>query len=204
MKIICVGRNYAEHAAELGNAVPENPILFMKPATALLKDNRPFYHPEFSQDIHHEIELVFRISKNGKSIAPQFAHKYYDAVTLGIDFTARDLQQNCKTKGLPWEIAKAFDNSAVLGEWIDIAKAKAENPNFGFQMTKNQQVVQQGDAGQMIHNIDNLIAYISQFFTLQTGDLIYTGTPKGVSKISIGDTYEGFFANQKLFSCEIK
>jgi acylpyruvate hydrolase len=204
MKIICIGRNYAAHAAELNNPIPETPLIFMKPDTAVLKDGKAFYHPDFSNDIHHEIELVLRISKSGKKIEPEFAHKYYDQITVGIDLTARDLQSKCKEKGHPWEIAKAFDHSAVLGEFIPLSELKNENGHYDFSMTKNGQTVQKGNSSNMLTSFDQMISYVSQFFTLQVGDLIFTGTPEGVSKIEIGDVLEGFIADRKLLHCEVK
>jgi 2-keto-4-pentenoate hydratase/2-oxohepta-3-ene-1,7-dioic acid hydratase in catechol pathway len=200
MKIFCIGRNYSEHAKELNNEVPENPVVFMKPATALLKDNQPFFHPEWTKDLHFETELVFRISKQGKYIKEKFAHKYYDKISVGIDFTARDLQAYQKAKGLPWEIAKAFDNSAVIGSFSDY-EHKADGINFS--MKKNGEQVQIGNTNQMLFSIDKLIEYISQFFTLQIGDLVYTGTPAGVGAIKIGDKLEGFLEGEKVFECQI-
>ena len=203
MKIICIGRNYGEHAKELGNALPEKPIIFLKPQTALLKDNKPFYIPEWSTDLHYETELVLKICKQGKYIEEKFAHKYYDEVSLGIDFTARDLQAQQKAKGLPWEIAKAFDNSAVLGEVKKISESdKAKG--FRFQLLLNGTQVQDGNTDDMIFSFAKIIAYASQFFTLQVGDLIYTGTPAGVGAVKIGDRLEGFLEGEKLFDFEIK
>lgn len=201
MKIICVGRNYADHAKELSNAVPTKPILFMKPSTALLSDGRPFYHPDFSENIHHEIELVVKIKKNGKNINPKFAKDYYDEIGLGIDFTARDLQDQLKEKGQPWEIAKSFDNSAVLGGFV---KVDSLPDDIRFKLLKNGDTVQQGSSTDMIFDIDFLITYISKFFTLQVGDLIYTGTPAGVGKVVIGDKLEGYMGEEKLLGCEVK
>lgn len=201
MKIICVGRNYADHAKELSNAVPTQPILFMKPSTALLTEGRPFYHPSFSENIHHEIELVVKIKKNGKSIHPKFAHDYYDEVGLGIDFTARDLQDKLKEKGQPWEIAKAFDHSAVQGGFVKVDDLPAD---IEFSLEKNGIKVQEGHASDMIFDFNFLITYISKYFTLQVGDLIYTGTPAGVGKVSIGDNLTGFIGEQKLLQCEVK
>lgn len=201
MKIICVGRNYADHAKELSNAVPTKPILFMKPSTALLTDGRPFYHPDFSENIHHEIELVVKIKKNGKNINPKFAKDYYDEIGLGIDFTARDLQDQLKEKGQPWEIAKAFDNSAVLGGFV---KVDSLPDDIKFKLLKNGETVQQGSSTDMIFDVDFLITYISKFFTLQVGDLIYTGTPAGVGKVVIGDKLEGYIGEEKLLQCEVK
>lgn len=201
MKIFCIGRNYSEHAKELNNAVPENPVVFMKPATALLKDNQPFYYPEFTKDLHYETELVLRICKQGKCIKEKFAHKYYDQIGLGIDFTARDLQTYQKAKGLPWEIAKAFDHSAVIGKLFP-------KENFAlplhFSLQLNGTEVQKGNSADMLYSFDILIEYISQFFTLQAGDLIYTGTPAGVGAVKIGDRLEGFLETEKVFNFEIK
>jgi acylpyruvate hydrolase len=205
MKIICVGRNYAEHAAELNNPIPATPLLFMKPATALLRDGKPFFYPEFSKDIHYELELVIKIAKSGKHIEKKFAHKYYNEITVGIDFTARDLQDECKKKGLPWEIAKAFDGSAVLGNFIGIDEvAKDEGNNIVFSLQKNETIVQNGNSKDMLTDIDGLIAYASRYFTLQVGDLLYTGTPKGVAAIQIGDTLTGYIGEKALLSCNIK
>lgn len=202
MKIFCVGRNYAEHARELGNELPEDPVIFGKPETALLKNNEPFYLPDFSNDVHHEVELVLKISKTGKKIQEKFAANYYQYIHLGIDFTARDLQSKLKSKGLPWELAKGFDGSAVLGEGISVSELDLSNLNFS--LTKNGQLVQQGNTKQMIYGFNKIISFISQYFTLKTGDLIYTGTPAGVGKVAIGDVLEGFIENKKMFICEIK
>ncbi len=202
MKIICIGRNYAAHAKELNNDIPEEPVIFMKPKTALLIGN-DFYYPEFTKDIHYECELVVKIAKNGKHIQEKFARKYYKEMTVGIDFTARDLQQKQKDKGLPWEIAKAFDNSAVVGKFIPIDEDSNLN-DIDFELKLNNATVQNGNTNAMIFNIDKIIAYISQFFTLHTGDLIFTGTPPGVGSIRINDTLEGFLMKQKLFEVKIK
>lgn len=202
MKILCVGRNYSEHAKELGNAVPENPVIFSKPDTALIKNNEPFYHPDFSQDIHHEVELVIKISKMGKKIQPKFARNYFTEIGLGIDFTARDVQSKLKEKGLPWELAKAFDGSAPIGEFINIEGKDISNINFS--LTKNGEMVQQGNTAQMIFPFEEIVSFVSQYFTLKVGDLIYTGTPAGVSKINIGDKLEGFIENQLMLTCEVK
>ncbi|MEP7323761.1 MAG: fumarylacetoacetate hydrolase family protein [Saprospiraceae bacterium] len=203
MKIICVGRNYIDHAKELNNPVPKEPVLFMKPSTALLINQRPFYYPDFSQNIHHEIELVIQISKHGKAIDPKFAHKYYDKVGLGIDFTARDIQDKCKEKGLPWEIAKAFDYSAVLGNMISIDQLR-DKENIAFELKKNQQTVQSGFSKDMIFNFDAIISYASRYFKLLKGDLIYTGTPAGVGPVQIGDTLEGYLEGQSILYVSIK
>ncbi len=202
MKILCVGRNYSEHAKELGNAVPENPVIFSKPDTALLKNGEPFYHPDFSNDIHHEIELVIKISKMGKKIDPKFAKNYYNEIALGIDFTARDLQAKLKEKGLPWELAKAFDGSAVIGDFTAIEGKDLSN--LKFSLTKNGEMVQQGNSAQMIFSFDEIVSFVSQYFTLKVGDLIYTGTPAGVSKINIGDKLQGFIEGQSALTCEVK
>lgn len=203
MKIIAIGRNYIDHAKELNNPVPTSPVIFMKPDTALLKDNKDFYYPDFSTDIHYECELVFRICNEGKHVSPKFAHKYYDAIGLGIDFTARDIQSKHKEKGLPWELAKAFDHSAVISPLI--AKEEFENlHDIEFSLQKNQQIVQQGSTKDMIFSIDELIVYISKFITLRKGDLIYTGTPVGVGPIAIGDKFEGFIGEKSMFTTQIK
>lgn len=203
MKIIAVGRNYIDHAKELSNPVPEQPVIFLKPDTALLKDNKDFYIPEFSADIHYECEVVVRICNEGKHVAKKFAHKYYDSIGLGIDFTARDLQSQLKSKGLPWELAKAFDNSAVISSLIP-----KENINdiaaIPFSLTKNGQTVQSGNTAEMLFDIDSLITFISGFITLRKGDLIYTGTPAGVGPVAIGDKLEGFIADKLLFTTHIK
>lgn len=200
MKIFCIGRNYSEHAKELNNALPEAPVVFMKPPTALLKGNE-FYLPEFSSDMHYECELVYRIGKNGKHIAAAFANKYIDAVTVGIDFTARDLQSEQKKKGLPWEIAKAFDNSAVTGHFTPLNNS--DEP-LQFSMQKNGTTVQSGISTDMLYSVPLIIEYISKFFTLQQGDLLFTGTPAGVGAVAIGDKLTGFLGAEKRFEIEIK
>lgn len=202
MKIICIGRNYADHAKEMQSAVPETPMFFMKPDVALLKEG-DFYYPGFSKDIHYECEVVVKISKAGKSIDKQFAHKYYDSIGLGIDFTARDLQKICKEKGHPWEIAKAFENSAPISTTF-IPKENLDLSNTEFRLEQNGTVVQKGSTSDMIFDIDTLIAYVSQFFTLKTGDLIYTGTPAGVGPIAIGDNLTGFIGDREMFSLNVK
>ncbi|MEP7266695.1 MAG: fumarylacetoacetate hydrolase family protein [Saprospiraceae bacterium] len=203
MKIICVGRNYIDHAKELNNPVPKEPVLFMKPSTALLINQRPFFYPDFSTNIHFELELVIQINKNGKAIDPKFAHKYYDKIGLGIDFTARDIQDKCKEKGLPWEKAKAFDYSAVLSPLISITELK-NVLNIEFELKKNQQTVQHGFSQDMIFNFDHIISYVSRFFKLLKGDLIYTGTPAGVGPVQIGDTLEGFLEGKPMLYVNIK
>lgn len=202
MKIFCVGRNYSEHARELGNAVPENPVIFSKPDTALLKNGEAFYLPDFTNDVHHEIELVIRISKMGKKIQEKFAGSYFNEVGIGIDFTARDLQTKLKEKSLPWELAKGFDGSAPLGEFIPVEGLDLKNINFS--LLKNGQIVQQGNTSQMIFPFEKIVSFVSQYFTLKVGDLIYTGTPAGVGKVSIGDTLEGFIEDKKMLGCEVK
>ncbi len=202
MKIICVGRNYVEHAKELNNEVPLEPVLFLKPDTALIQKDKIFYIPDFSTQIHHEVELVVRIEKVGKNIAPKFAHKYYSQIGLGVDFTARDLQQELKEKGLPWEKSKAFDGSAVLGSLIDKQHFK-DVQNINFSLKKNNILVQEGNTSQMLFSIDQLISNISKYFTLKVGDLIYTGTPKGVNTVKAGDVLEGFIEGDKFFKIAI-
>lgn len=203
MKIFCIGRNYSEHTKELSNEIPESPVVFMKPATALLKDNQPFYYPEWTKDLHYETELVLRVCKQGKYIKEKFASTYYDQIGLGIDFTARDLQAYQKSKGLPWEIAKAFDNSAVISPLKSFDAFNKEN-GITFSMKKNGTEVQRGNSTQMLYSFDTIIVYISQFFTLQQGDLIYTGTPAGVGPVQIGDKLEGYLEEEKVFECEIR
>jgi acylpyruvate hydrolase len=203
MKIICIGRNYVAHAQELANEVPTSPVVFLKPQTALLKSGDAFYHPEFSKDIHYECELVLRIGKSGKYIQEQFAYKYIDAFSLGIDFTARDLQEQQKQKGLPWEIAKAFDNSAVVGTFIATQDIRADLPML-FSFYQNDVLKQSGDTSLMIFSVEKIIAYVSQFFTLQQGDLIYTGTPAGVGKINIGDKLRAVIGDREMFAVEVK
>lgn len=204
MKIICIGRNYIDHAKELNNPVPENPVFFLKPDTALVRRNKPFYYPEFSSDIHYECELVVKINKLGKNIQEKFAHTYYDEIGIGIDFTARDLQSNCKKKGLPWEIAKAFDNSAPLSMKFINKSEFADVNDIKFHFNKNGETVQEGNSADMIFKIDELIAYLSKFFTLKTGDLIFTGTPAGVGPIKIGDKLEAYIGDEMLLKCQIK
>jgi len=204
MKIICIGRNYVDHAKELNNPVPGNPVFFLKPDTALLRRNRPFYYPDFSEDIHYECELVVKINKLGKNIQKKFAHTYYDEIGIGIDFTARDLQARSKAKGLPWEIAKAFDSSAPLSmEFIKKDEFKDIN-SIPFHLDKNGETVQKGSSADMIFDIDELIAYLSKFFTLKTGDLIFTGTPAGVGPVQIGDKIEAYVGDRLMLECNIK
>jgi 2-keto-4-pentenoate hydratase/2-oxohepta-3-ene-1,7-dioic acid hydratase in catechol pathway len=203
MKIFCVGRNYSDHAKELGNDVPDEPVIFMKPKSALLQPHTPFYYPEFTNELHYECELVLRISKNGKYIQDKFANKYYDAVTTGIDFTARDIQNDLKAKGLPWEKAKAWDNSAVIGKWIPLTNVKDKrNINFGFK--KNGELVQQGNSKDMIFDFDYIVSYISNFFSINIGDLVFTGTPSGVGEIVVGDEVEAFIENETMLTLDVK
>jgi 2-keto-4-pentenoate hydratase/2-oxohepta-3-ene-1,7-dioic acid hydratase in catechol pathway len=202
MKIIAIGRNYAEHIKELQNERPDEPVVFMKPDTALLRDNAPFYYPDFSSDVHHEVEILLKINKEGKNIDPQFAHKYYDEIGIGIDFTARDLQQKCKTKGLPWEIAKAFNGSAPISAFVP--KGKYNLADLNFSLTLNGEIRQQGNTKMMLFPFDYIVAYVSKFFTLKTGDIIFTGTPQGVGPVKIGDRLEAFIEDQKLLDFEVK
>lgn len=203
MKIICIGRNYAEHAKEMNAPLPKEPVFFLKPDTSLLKDNQPFYYPDFSKEIHHEIELVLKVTKNGKNIAPEFAHKYYDEIGIGVDFTARDIQAACKEKGLPWEKAKAFDNAAPLGKFIDKTQFKDLN-NIQFKLVINGKTIQKGSTSDLLFSFDSIISFVSTYITLKTGDLIYTGTPEGVGPVKIGDRLEGYIEEHKLLDFEIK
>ena len=202
MKIICIGQNYLEHIKELNSAIPEEPVFFMKPDTALLLDNKPFYLPEFSSDIHHEIEIVLKINRVGKNIEEKFAHKYYEELTVGIDFTARDIQKQQKTKGLPWEKAKSFDFSAPVGKFV--SKNKFKMDNIGFHLDINGKTVQKGNTSDLLFSFDKVIAFISKFITLKIGDLIYTGTPVGVGPVKIGDKLECFLEGEKLLWFEVK
>jgi acylpyruvate hydrolase len=197
MKIICIGRNYAEHAKEMKSEVPTEPVFFMKPDTALLKDNEDFYYPEHTKDLHHEVEIVIKISKAGKHIEEKFAHKYYEEIGIGIDFTARDVQAKCKEKGLPWEKAKAFDGSAPIGKFVN-KSTFADLNNINFHLDVNGQLRQQGNTKDLIFSFDKVIAYVSKFVTLKTGDLIYTGTPEGVAAVNIGDKLTCFIEGQEL------
>ncbi len=203
MKIICTGRNYVEHAKELGNAIPDEPVIFMKPKSALLQVHTPFYYPEFTNELHYEVELVLRVSKNGKYIQEKHAGNYVNGITVGIDFTARDIQDELKSKGLPWEKAKAFDNSAAVGKFIDITP-DLQRGNINFSLLKNKEVVQKGNSGEMIFNFDKIIAGISNYFSLNIGDLIFTGTPAGVGECVVGDELEALIESQSLLSVEVK
>jgi 2-keto-4-pentenoate hydratase/2-oxohepta-3-ene-1,7-dioic acid hydratase in catechol pathway len=203
MKIICIGRNYTKHIEELQSERPTEPVIFMKPDSAVLLKQHPFVIPEFSEDIQHEIELIVKINKVGKYIDTKFAHKYYDEISVGIDFTARDLQQKLKEKGLPWEVAKAFDGSAVIGDFLPKSKFSSLE-NITFELTNNNISVQKGNTAQMLWNIDEIIAYVSQFFTLKIGDIIFTGTPQGVARIQPEDVLEGYLEGNKLFRIQVK
>jgi 2-keto-4-pentenoate hydratase/2-oxohepta-3-ene-1,7-dioic acid hydratase in catechol pathway len=203
MKIICVGRNYADHAKELGNDIPDEPVIFMKPKSALLQSHTPFYYPEFSNELHYECELVLRVCKNGKYIQERHASNYYNGITVGIDFTARDIQDELKKKGLPWEKAKAFDNSAAVGKFIDLTPA-SNRKNINFTFYKNKELVQTGNSANMIFSIDSLIAHVSNYFSLNIGDLIFTGTPAGVGECVVGDLLEAFLEKENLLTVEVK
>ena len=203
MKIICIGRNYAEHAKELKNDIPSEPVIFMKPKNALLLPEKPLFYPEFTDDLHYECELVVKICKNGKYVQERFARKYYEEVTVGIDFTARDLQQTLKEKGLPWEIAKAFDGSAAVGRFVPITAYRNIN-DLKFELKLNDQVVQEGHTRDMIFSINKIIEYVSQYFTLNIGDLIFTGTPSGVGAVNVYDKLEGFLEGERLMEVNIR
>ena len=203
MKIICIGRNYTNHIAELQNERPTEPVVFMKPDSAVLLKQHPFVLPEFSNEVHHEIELIVKINKVGKYIEPKFAHKYYDEISVGIDFTARDLQDQLKSKGLPWEKAKSFDGSAVIGEFVSKEQFTSLD-DVNFELLKNGAVAQKGNSSLMLWKIDELVAYVSQFFTLKIGDLIFTGTPEGVAAVAPNDVLEGYLEGQQLFRIQVK
>lgn len=203
MKIVCIGRNYAKHAEELKNKIPGEPVVFIKPDSALLQPRNPFYIPEFSSDIHYEVELVIRIKKLGKHIQQKFAHKYYDEIGLGIDFTARDVQEKCKKEGLPWEKAKAFDGSCVVGKFIPLTSLQNKD-DIHFTLEKNGVVVQEGQSIDMLFNMDVIISHVSKYFTLKIGDLIFTGTPAGVGPVSPGDQLIGYMEGKENFKLNIK
>ena len=207
MKIICIGRNYVDHAKELNNPVPKKPLVFMKPSSALLVNNKPLYYPDFTQSLHYEAEIVLKIGRNGRHIQPEFASRYYDQIGFGIDFTARDLQRQLKEKGHPWEIAKGFDGSAGISPFI--SKEELDTSAIEFQLTKNGEVVQHGNTRDLIFSFDHLLAYVSQYFKLHQGDLIYTGTPAGVGEVQTGDQLEGFLflrdgTRKSMLRCEIR
>lgn len=202
MKIFCIGRNYIDHAKELNNPVPKKPLVFMKPITALLKDNRPFFHPDFSENIHYEVELVIKMCRHAKHVDAKFAHKYYNEIAIGIDFTARDLQAQLKEKGHPWEIAKGFDHSAPISKFQSIENFDVENINFALH--KNGENAQLGNSKDLIFNFNELIAHTSKYITLQKGDYIFTGTPAGVGPVKIGDKLEAFIEEKLMLSCEVR
>ncbi|TWI78445.1 2-keto-4-pentenoate hydratase/2-oxohepta-3-ene-1,7-dioic acid hydratase in catechol pathway [Lacibacter cauensis] len=203
MKIFCVGRNYVDHAKELGNDVPDEPVIFLKPKSAFLQPHMPFYYPEFTNELHYEVELVLRVSKNGKYIQERHASKYYNAITVGIDFTARDIQAELKKKGLPWEIAKAWDNSAAVGKFIDLKPGLNIN-DLNFSLQKNKEIVQQGNSKDMLFTFDQIVSYVSNFFSLNIGDLIFTGTPAGVGECVVGDILEAYIEKDALLEVEVK
>ena len=203
MKLICIGRNYTEHIKELANEKPTDPVVFLKPDTSILLKKQPFFIPDFSNDVHHEVEILVKINRLGKHIDKKFSHKYYNEIGLGIDFTARDLQAQLKGKGLPWEKAKAFDGAAVIGDWVP-KKEFNDVDNINFSLEKNNQIVQQGYTSNMLWKIDELIEYVSKYFTLKIGDIIFTGTPAGVGKVIANDKLKGFIENKQMFSITVK
>ncbi len=203
MKLICIGRNYVDHISELNNQRPAEPVVFLKPDSAVLLKQHPFVIPAFTDDVHHEIEIILKINKVGKYIDQKFAHKYYDEISVGIDFTARNLQNELKEKGLPWEKAKAFDGSALIGEFVPKTQFKSLQ-NLDFELKNNNKTVQKASTSQMIWNIDELVAHVSQYFTLKIGDIIFTGTPAGVAKVNPNDVLEGYLENQQLFKISVK
>ncbi|MFD2916343.1 fumarylacetoacetate hydrolase family protein [Psychroserpens luteus] len=203
MKIICIGRNYTDHIKELENEKPTDPVVFLKPDTSILLKKQPFFIPDFSDDVHHEVEILVKINKVGKHIDKKFAHKYYDDIGLGIDFTARDLQAQLKAKGLPWEKAKAFDGAAVIGEWLPKKNFEDLN-NLNFSLKKNDELVQNGNTSLMLWKIDEIIEYVSKYFTLKIGDIIFTGTPAGVGRVIANDKLIGFIEDKQLFSITVK
>ncbi|WP_339917634.1 fumarylacetoacetate hydrolase family protein [Yeosuana marina] len=203
MKLICIGRNYTEHIKELENEKPTDPVVFLKPDTAILLKKQPFFIPDFSNDVHHEVEILVKINKVGKYIAKKFAHKYYDEIGLGIDFTARDLQKQLKDKGLPWEKAKGFDGAAVIGKWMSVKEIEDVNA-IKFSLKKNENIVQLGNTSHMLWKIDELIEYVSKYFTLKIGDIIFTGTPAGVGKVIANDKLKGFIEDKEMFSITVK
>ena len=203
MKLICIGRNYAQHISELKSEKPSDPVVFLKPDTAILLNQQPFFIPDFSNEVHYEVEVLVKINRVGKYIDSKFAHKYYEQIGLGIDFTARDLQQKLKGKGLPWEKSKAFDGSAVIGNWV--SKSNYDNlNNISFSLLKNNKIVQSSTTGDMLWGIDEIIAYVSQYFTLKIGDIIFTGTPSGVGKVQSNDSLKGYIGEEEFFSIKVK
>lgn len=203
MKIFAIGQNYSEHNKELNNASPTDPVVFMKPDTALLRNNKPFFIPDFSNELHYETELIIKFNRIGKNIEPRFAHRYYSEIGLGIDFTARDVQRKLKAEGKPWEISKAFDNSAVIGNFLPATEFE-DIQNISFSLDINGKTVQQGNSKDMIFPINELIAYVSRFFTIKIGDILFTGTPAGVGKVSINDRLQGYIGSNKMFDFNIK
>ncbi|NRA91287.1 MAG: fumarylacetoacetate hydrolase family protein [Psychroserpens sp.] len=203
MKLICIGRNYTKHIEELENERPTEPVVFLKPDTSILLKKQPFFIPDFSEDVHHEVEILVKINRVGKHIAKKFAHKYYDEIGLGIDFTARDLQSKLKSKGLPWEKAKAFDGAAVIGDWMSKTQFSDIN-NINFSLVKNEEVVQNGNTSLMLYKINEIIEYVSKYFTLKIGDIIFTGTPAGVGKVIANDKLTGFIEDNQMFSITVK
>ncbi len=202
MKIICIGRNYLDHAKELNNEAPSEPVIFLKPETSIIAKRQAFFIPDFSDDVHHELEVVVKINRVGKHIEERFAHKYYDEITVGLDFTARDLQQKLKSKGLPWEKAKAFDGSAMVGRFIPANSLN--NLPIDFHLTKNSETVQRGNSSDMLFSINKIISEVSKYFTIKIGDLIFTGTPAGVGPVSKGDILEGYIGEENLFRLNVK
>ncbi len=203
MKIICIGMNYKKHAKELGNPIPEKPVYFMKPDSALVIRNRPFFYPDFSADVHHEIEIVLKINRLGKSVSKQYAGRYFSEIALGVDFTARDVQAECRKKGLPWEISKGFDYSAPVSRFVPVNES-GDIHNLDFRLDVNGNTVQAGNTGDMIFTFEEIIAYVSKFMTLKTGDLIFTGTPEGVGPVKPGDRLEGYLGERKLLDFPVK
>ncbi len=203
MKLICIGRNYTDHIKELENERPTDPVVFLKPDTAILLKKQPFFIPDFSDDVHHEVEILVKIKKVGKHIDKKFAKNYYDEIGLGIDFTARDLQAQLKAKGLPWEKAKGFDGAAVIGDWLPKSEFTDVN-KIDFSLERNGTIVQQGNTSLMLWKIDEIIEYVSKYFTLKIGDIIFTGTPSGVGKVNINDSLTGFIENKQMFSIRVK
>lgn len=203
MKLICIGRNYTDHISELNNERPEEPVVFIKPDSAIVLKQHPFVIPEFSNEVHHEVEVIVKICKVGKHISQKFAHKYYNEISLGVDFTARDLQKKLKEKGLPWEKAKGFDGSAIIGNFLP-KNSFSSLENINFELRNKGEIVQQGNTNLMLWKIDELIAYVSQYFTLKTGDILFTGTPKGVAPVQDGDVLEGFLEGNQVFKVQVK
>ena len=203
MKIICIGKNYLKHIQELNSRKEDDPVIFLKPETSIIQKKQPFFIPEFSNEIHYEVEIILKFNRLGKHIEPKFSAKYYDKISLGIDFTARDLQRSLKDRGLPWDVSKGFDSSALIGEWIDVNEFKDIN-NINFRLVKNGEIVQKSSSANMIWKIDTLISSVSKFFTIKIGDILFTGTPEGVGEVNTDDVFEGFIENKKVFSIKIK